>query len=109
MSDLTVEIRQMREDDPPYGPPVPTVVCRLDLGEDGAVVMHGAQLDIARSLSAFRCRDAETGRIYSITDGEPWLRLLPFNLTGSILWAAELTHPERRQSLATDENPGGSP
>jgi hypothetical protein len=104
---LTVEIREMREDDPPYGPPVPTVACRLDLGDDGAVVMHGARLPMAQFLSEFRCVVPGTDRVVSIADGEPWLRALPFNLNGSHTWAAELTHPQR--PLATDENPGGSP
>ena len=35
------------------------------------------------------CCFARGGRIYEWTDGEPWVRALPWNLRGTYSWAEE--------------------
>jgi hypothetical protein len=66
----------------------------LRLAEDGSVRLDpGFDPSTARFIRRYRCRD-RSGKWLTIQDGEPWLRALPANLHGTILWAEETATEE---------------
>jgi hypothetical protein len=79
-----IEIYRMVERD---GEPADEVIGAIRIGEDGDIVFDGLPDADAAWLMDFEC--FEGGRSYEIEDGEEWLRRLPANLRGYLIWAEE--------------------
>jgi hypothetical protein len=100
----TIELRHAVDD--PESPSVSEGW--LDLGPDGRVRFHGVQPRTVAMISRLvnASPSDPQGTRYTIEDGEPWLKALPFNYHGSYWWATEVSAQDEHPSQPM--NPGGS-